>query len=127
MIDIGFANLFRQLMKNHFMTAGKPAFGARPTEAKIRGLVAAGAVYLPEPFRQGYSEPLDHRLDSLFARFSTPQGVDTFDLETLTGSVYQHADARTRPSLDRFLAVISDMYHSFLGKAKRGHLDIALK
>src|SRR5438552_1309054 len=46
MIDTGFANLFRQLMKNHFMTPGKPVFGAKPTEVKIKGLVAGGAAYL---------------------------------------------------------------------------------
>lgn len=120
MIDTAFLNLFRQLMKNNFMAPGKPTFGAKPSEAKIKHLLDAGEPYLPTQFRDGYAEPLLGRLDSVFTQLSSSEGTDTFTLETITGPVYQHAEPKVRPALDRFLAVVSDMYRSFLDKTKRG-------
>src|SRR5262249_58877051 len=56
----------------------------------------------------------------------SPRGIDALTLETFTAAVYQHSDAKLTPQLHRFLAVISNMYRSFLDDAKRAHLNIEL-
>jgi nucleoside phosphorylase len=126
-IDIKFADLFARLIKMNFMAQIAPVFGKKPSEPKVKSLVSAGAVHLPAPFRTSYATPLVQHLDGLFARVATPQGPDPVSVETFTGAVYQHSDVEIRPDLHRFLAVISNMYRSFLDKTRRGHLNIDLK
>jgi hypothetical protein len=93
----------------------------------VKGLISKGSVRLPATFRSNYANPLSTHLGGLFAQVSTGQGTDIVTLESFTGAVYQYADAKLQPELYRFLAVISNMYRSFLDKTKRAHLDIALR
>lgn len=47
------------------------------------------------------------------------------DAETLAGAVYEHApDSEVKAPLQRFLAVISNLYRSFLSRAKRNAVDV---
>jgi len=121
-IEKNFNTLYTQLMKTKFLAAATPAFGAKPTEAKIKTLVTKTDSLLPNPFRTGYVTPMLDRADSVFSRL----GADTVSVETLTGCVYQHADKSIKPELNRFLAVISDLYLSFLNKSQRKNLQIEL-
>ncbi|HUI60094.1 MAG TPA: hypothetical protein VLX90_07720 [Steroidobacteraceae bacterium] len=125
-IEVNFSQLYQSLMKTNFMTPETPKFGARPQERKVKTLVSAGDPLLPAPFRDAYSDPLLTRLDGVFARLGGANG-DPATLETLTGCVYQHTQRALQPPLNRFLAVISNLYRSFLDNSKRGHLDIPLK
>lgn len=122
-IETNFNTLYTQLMKSDFLASGTPAFGARPTELKLKGLVTKSESSLPAPFRSGYVTPLLGRFDSLFARVAPSSA---FFVETLTGCIYQHADKETQPQLNRFLAVISDLYLSFLNRSTRKNLQIEL-
>src|SRR6266700_3733370 len=48
-------------------------------------------------------------------------------LEAVTGAVYQHAPAsEVQPQLQRFLAVISHLYHTFTSQAKGDELHITM-
>lgn len=122
-IDKNFDELYNLLMKTNFVASKAPAFGNRPSKAKIASMVKKGVPFIPTPFRDGYIMPLLDRLDSILSR----QGAaDAFTVETLTGCVYQHAEKAIQPPLSRFLAVISDLYVSFLDRSERRHLQIML-
>lgn len=125
-VETNFSQLYQALMKINFMTPATPEFGASVREPKVKSLIGAADPLLPSPFRDNYSDPLLNRLDGVLARLSAGQGPDPSLVETLTGCVYQHSDRSMRPSLNRFLAVISNMYRSFLDKAKRSHLDVPM-
>lgn len=122
-IETNFNSLYTQLMKTKFLAPATPAFGAKPAEAKIRALVNKAGSLLPAPYRSGYVTPLLDRSDSIFARLGA---ADAFSVETLTGCIYQHADKKILPQMNRFLAVISDLYASFLSKSTRCNLRIQL-
>ena len=122
-IEKNFNQLYSQLMKTNFLVASKPAFGISPTEAKLKALIKKNGPLLPAPFRKGYITPLLERSDSMFARVG---GTDVFSLETLTACIYQHGDTNLQAQLSRFLAVVSDLYVSFLGKGTRSNLHIKL-
>jgi len=122
-IEVNFNSLYTQLMKAKFLAPTTPAFGAKPTEAKIKALINKAGPLLPFPYRSGYVSPLLDRTDSIFARLGPS---DAFFLETLAGCVYQHGDKTIQPQMNRFLAVISDLYTSFLSKSTRSNLQIEL-
>jgi nucleoside phosphorylase len=122
-LETNFNSLYAQLMKVKFLTVKQPFFGAKPSEAKIKTLVNKNESMLPTPFRAGYVTPLIDRADSLFARLGPGASLN---LEALTGCVYQHGEKLLTPQLHRFLAVISDLYISFLNKSTRRNLKIEL-
>jgi hypothetical protein len=122
-IETNFNALYSLLMKTNFMASKTPAFGDRPGESKISAMVKNAIPHIPTPFRDGYVTPVLDRLDSILTRQGT---ADAFTVETLTGCVYQHADKAILPQLNRFLAVISDLYVSFLNRSERTHLQIKL-
>ena len=127
MIDASFSAVFNQLMKTDFLASTKSKLGADPTPPKAGKLVSEGQPFIPIPFRAGYVDPLEKNMAGLFARLTSSQGLDVDTLETMTGAVFQHDDAALRPKLHRFLAVISNMYRSFLDKSKREHLSIPFR
>jgi uridine phosphorylase len=114
-------------MGTNFMKAATPAFGRTPTFSKVNGLVTKAAPALPAVFQAAYVKPLETHMQSLFARMDTSNPQEISFVETLTGAVYEHSIKAEAAPLRRFLAVISDLYLSFLGKAKRAHLNIPLK
>jgi hypothetical protein len=86
--------------------------------------VAVGAPLLPSAYVASYIQLLEGALPRLFKLAS--QG-DPTTVETLAGAVYQHKSGQqlTIP-LNRFLAVISDLYRSFLDKEKRQNAGIPI-
>ncbi len=95
-----------------------------PTTLKeFQDEISKGAKYLPQIYRISYVEQLMDNLSSVEAL------LDKSVLETLTGAVYEHASDRKDvwQPLNRFLAVISNLYRSFLSKAKRAEIGIPLK
>ncbi|GEM_PF-580281 len=122
-LETNFNSLYSLLMKTNFLAASTPAFGAKPTSSKVTGMVSKSAPLLPAPFQAGYVTPLLDRAASIFARIAPG---DVSYVETLTGCVYQHSDKTIAPEMNRFLAVISDLYVSFLNKSTRRNLGIKL-
>ena len=117
-IDSGkFQALFQKLMKVNLFGAAPPPppFGTQPTLAKLQKLVTSSSQLLPATFRDGYAVPLEQNLSQVLAQI----GQDLTTLEAITGAVYQHAQKTGLPQLHRFLAVISDLYRSFLSKKRR--------
>lgn len=105
--------------------------------ASIRAATAKGAPFLPVSYQDHFAAPLDAKLPTLMSKLDqqvqsgerTPQ-YRAFALETLYGAVYQHGHRVTpieaRPQLKRFLAVVSNMYRSFVDADKRRAAGLAL-
>ena len=119
-----FQAFFEQLMNvNLFGSAPPPPpFGKKPTVAKLQKVMAPGAQLLPTVFRDGYAVPLEQNLTAVLAQV----GQDLTSLEAITGAVYQQAQKTGLPQLHRFLAVISDLYRSFLSKKRRTAADFPI-
>ena len=101
-----------------FGTAGE----APPKGAALKAALAEGGPQLPAVFQPTYVQPLEQALP----RLAGPRG-DPTTLETLTGAVYQHraGEALAAP-LGRYLAVISDLYRSFLDRDKRANIGLSM-
>jgi hypothetical protein len=112
-----FQAFFEKLLKiNLFGSAPPPPpFGKKPTVANLQKAITPGAQLLPTVFRDGYATPLQQNLSQVLAQL----GQDLTSLEAVTGAVYQQAQKTGLPELKRFLAVISDLYRSFLSKKRR--------
>ncbi|KAK43531.1 hypothetical protein BG58_32010 [Caballeronia jiangsuensis] len=99
----------------------------RTSAAELSALLDQGRDLLPFYFQSRYADPLRRNLKSVMRRLGTPEGgIDLTSIETLAGAVYQHANLDDLPQLQRFLAVISNMYRSFLDGTKRAQLGIEL-
>lgn len=95
-----------------------------PGVAQVRDDIEAGRPAVPLVYGDSFIDPLERQLPRVIA-FSRP---DTATLETLTGAVYQHDGGYAlAASLDRFLAVISDLYRSFLDRQKRANVRVPLR
>jgi hypothetical protein len=112
-----FESFFTKIMKIKLFGSAPPAppFGNKPTVAKLQKVIASGAQLLPTVFRDGYATPLQTNLTQVLAQL----GQDLTSIEAMTGAVYQQAQKVGQPQLQRFLAVISDLYRSFLSKKRR--------
>src|SRR5262249_7177844 len=109
----GFSAVFSELMRSDLMKGAKLPFDDA-TEGEVGPLVKRGARHLPAPFQTAYADHLEVRLDNVLARVGDDLGM----VETIAGAVYQHAPVPNAPtritSLHRFLAVVSNLYRSFL-------------
>ena len=119
-----FRALFERLSAIDLFGAAPPdvPYPLPPQEAPVRQAIQSGEHKLPVAFQQGYSEPLLARLKTVMARLEGSPDI----IETLAGSVYQHVDTTVAGDLGRFLAVISDLYRSFLSKKRRMQADFPL-
>lgn len=120
-----FCELHRVLLAKNLLRPCECKLGDRPTETQAAQLVQQGALRLPSSFAAAYATPLQERLSALFAWLDASR-IDAMYLEALLGPVYQLDDAALRPELHRFLAVISNLFRSFLSSVKRDSLDIPL-
>jgi hypothetical protein len=90
----------------------------------IRSLIEAGRPNIPLAFESTFIAPLESQL----ARLVAASARDTTFIETLGGAVYGHAPGyELTAQLRRFLAVISDLYRSFLDRKKRVAADFPLR
>jgi hypothetical protein len=100
--------------------APPPPWGAKlPTSADLIAALKEGGSVLPPAYQTGYVKPLRDQVDRMVhLAKSSPAFVGS--LETLFGAVQQHsADHSHSLPLRRFMAVVSDLYRSFLSEKKR--------
>lgn len=117
-----FRDLFRTLMADQLLAGGAAKM---LDEEQLRALLATNERRLPMSFRRGYVEPLRHNAVTVIEELGASEGAED-QIETIFGAVYQHSDTGLQPYLRRFLAVISNLYRSFLDGSKRGSLGIEL-
>lgn len=111
-----FNQLFGKLMSvDLFGTAPPAAPWSDSGQNSVQAALDSGANALPTPLATAYLAPLERNLGHVLSAL----GGDETILETVAGAIYEHADAPTVPALHRFLAVISDLYQSFLTKHRR--------
>ncbi len=119
----GFVQLCEKLATIDLFGDGPPIppWGDSPTLEAVEQVIGIGAPALPQTYRDGYVTPLTENLRSVLRQ--TPANL----VETLAGAVYEHTpESEVRQQLQRFLAVISNLYRSFLSKAKRAAVDVPL-
>src|SRR5215831_5573264 len=116
----GFTKLCTRLTQiDLFGTAGE----AMPQGSTLSRAIKEAAPLLPPVYQPAYVTPLEASLQRLIriARH------DPTTVETLTAAVYQHrAGDLEVASLNRLLAVISDLFRSFLDKDKRSNAGVPL-
>ncbi|HET8845977.1 MAG TPA: hypothetical protein VFN35_31225 [Ktedonobacteraceae bacterium] len=92
-----------------------------PAQKEVKSAIEAAAPFLPLVYREEYVTPLLENLSSVLAT------TDADTVEALTGVVYDHqSGSEVKVELQRFLAVISNLYRSFLSDSKRASIDIPL-
>jgi hypothetical protein len=88
----------------------------------VKMAVQSGLSALPQSYQDDYGTQL-LREKSL----TTVLGLPAYQLEAITGAIYQHApESEVRTELQRFLAIISHLYRSFTAQAKAADLHIPL-
>ena len=118
-----FTKLYQRLLRiDFFGTAGE----ALPHGTTLAKAVSAGANALPRVYADGYAQPLEQNLKRLL-QLAAARRLEAGTVETLTAAVYQHrSGAANSQQLERFLAVISNLYRSFLDKTKRAAANVPL-
>ena len=99
--------------------------------AELTTVISYNAAFVPLAYRRGYAAALIDVLPSLLARLQEASPAQAISaLEPYCAPIYQLAPSSTymdvRKELQRFLAVVSNLYRSFLDKKKRGSIDVPL-
>lgn len=113
-----FSQIFKRLAEVDLFGSGPPNVpwpGSQPTAEAFRAAIDPAASRLPLVYHGPYIDPLRQNLDQVIQALS---GADDI-LETVGGAIYDHRVDGIDPELDRFLAVISNFYRSFLDATKR--------
>ncbi len=98
----------------------RPPWKYPPTPEAVLRAIEGGAADLPPSYRNGYAAPLMANIQHALLQTAG-------QLEPYAAVVYQYAQGSpVAEPLHRFLAVISDLYRSFLDKSKRAGLDLPL-
>ncbi len=115
--EANFLKLFYRLRQIDFGGESGPAypFGLPPTAAEIGAAIDQGALGMPLVFRKFYVEPLKANLDSIMRLGAGNHAL----LEALSGAVYQHGFPELSAPLQRLLAVVSNLFRSFLSCKRR--------
>jgi hypothetical protein len=99
-----------------------PPWYSSPTQQAVKVAIETSALGLPQSYQSDYVTKL-LSTDSFRNVLSLPPD----QLETITGAVYQHDPVLgVLPQLQRFLAVISYFYHSFIAEIQGSQLSIAM-
>jgi hypothetical protein len=116
-----FIALCETLLKVNLFGKGPPAPPWQsPTVASVTKAIEKGHHQLPFNFQREYVAHLVAKLPTVLARGGDP--------EPYAAPVYEHAtSSAVRPQLNRFLAVISDLYRSFLSKSKRAMINVPIR
>jgi hypothetical protein len=94
-----------------------------PRGAELSSAVKRAVPLLPPVYISAYGEPLEAAVGRLTAAAHT----DPMTVEMLTGAAYQHNPGNPiKAPLKRFLAVISNLYSSFIDKNKRANAEVPL-
>jgi hypothetical protein len=115
--------VFDKLNGANLLGEGPPEipWGDSLTADAVVSAIDADSDALPLVFRDGYAEPLRRNLPHVLRAAGDPTLV-----ETLAGAVYDHGSEEVRAPLGRFLAVVSNMYRSFLDAETRMGVDLPL-
>jgi len=94
-------------------------FGAAPPHPpkNIPEAVTQAQHLIPILYAKEYAKPLETNFHRVMQDLSP----------TLGGAVYEHADPTHGPALRRFLAVVSDLYRSFLSSRRRIRAQFPIK
>jgi hypothetical protein len=96
-----------------------------PTTRVILEAISKASPLLPRAYREAYVEKLVAEIPSLLAREDRLISLDV--LEAITGAVYDHdPESGVNTELHRLLAIISELYTSFLSERKRQKIEIPL-
>lgn len=113
-----FTQLFQRLAGIDLFGSGPPDVpwqGDPPSADAVRAALAPASSRLPLTFQAAYIDPLGRNLDHVLQALTGAPEI----LETIGGAIYDHRAGEVDPQLDRFLAVISNFYRSFLDATKR--------
>lgn len=124
-----FTRLCALLTKIDLFGSGPPPVpwgeAAAPAAADIVAAVSRAQYALPRVYREGYAAALIHEAPALAAQFH--DRLSPVVVEALAGAVYDHdLGTDVRRELRRFLAVLSDVFMSFVASKRRARLDIPL-
>jgi hypothetical protein len=97
--------------------------------ASIRAATAKGTPFLPPTYQEQFAAPMDAKLPGVMSKLDQqvqsgerPAAYRALVLEALYGAIYQHGfqvtPVEARPQLKRFLAVVSNLYRSFVDANK---------
>ncbi|HKU09173.1 MAG TPA: hypothetical protein VJR30_24160 [Bradyrhizobium sp.] len=130
-IDLArFKELYARIFAIDFTEAVPGICISLKSVAGIRAATSKGAPFLPLTYQDHFAAPLEARLpnvlsklDQQVARGERPAEYRAMVLEALYGAIYQHGyrvtQVEARPQLKRFLAVVSNLYRSFIDADKR--------
>jgi len=132
-----FAKLYEKLFEVDYTGTVPGICAPLNSVTSIRSATEKGAPFLPPVYQQGFYEPLDARLPGVMSKLQQqvqsgerPPEYMHLVLEALYGAVYQHGHRVTRvearPQLKRFLAVVSNLYRSFVDANKRTAAGVTL-
>src|SRR5436305_650588 len=115
--------VFDKLNGANLLGEGPPEipWGDSPTADSVGSAIDAEADALPLVFRDGYADPLRRNLPHVLRVAGDPSLI-----ETLAGAVYDHGAQAVDAPLGRFLAVVSNLYRSFLSAETRMGVDLPL-
>lgn len=99
------------------------------TPAAIKAAVTGGAALMPLSYRDTYAAALLRELDNILLQLKEASPDErTMVIEQFYAPVYEHAKMAgmtdVRPELRRFLAVVSNLYRSFVNAKKRDSLQV---
>lgn len=99
------------------------------TPAAIKNAVTIGAAEMPRAYRESYAAALTRELDNILLQLKDASPDErSMIIEQFYAAVYEHGKlpgmADVRPELRRFLAVVSNLYRSFINTKKRESLQV---
>ena len=101
------------------------------SKSQIAPLVTRGKAFVPNLYKDAYALPLQANLADLVIQMQNAPIADIVaSLEPFLAPLYQHSPKSTktnvRPQLRRFLAVISNLFRSFVNEKKRAAINVPL-
>jgi hypothetical protein len=92
----------------------------------LRKAIEDAKAYLPIDYRKAFADPLLENLDHVLRSRDKAKEASRL-VEAIVGAVVQHSRASVlRPALRQFLAVVSNLYRSFLASDKRATAGVPL-
>jgi hypothetical protein len=111
-------------------------FGADPkirpklnSASAIKSAITNGAAHIPIAYRESYADAINKELSNVLLQVEDlPAAEKETIVEQFCAPVYEHAKISgmrdVRPELRRFLAVVSNLYRSFVNSNKRASLHV---
>ena len=118
--------VFDKLTAANLIGTGPPTvpWGDAPTLDKVKRALERDVDALPFVYRRVYVDELREQLPAVIRQLNTAD--NRFLIETLVGAVYDHGEDDVAAPLGRFLAVVSNLYRSFLDAETRTKVDLPL-